>query len=212
MRAQNKLLGKGAVTLQDIADHCGVHKMTVSRALRGEPNIRQEKLERILAAAAALGYDPARHHAARRLAMQKHGQKMVNQVLALVFPALFPHNPYFSRILDGIIDVLTPRGYALLTICTLEQDGRGKKFKLPSIFHRGDVDGIITFGHPAGLQELARQLRVMTGGGRFPVVNLMQPLPGSSAVLADDRGGAYAAANHLLDLGHRTMIHYSVGD
>ncbi|MHB9025521.1 MAG: LacI family DNA-binding transcriptional regulator [Armatimonadota bacterium] len=201
-----------AVTLQDIAAQCGVHKMTVSRALRGEPNIRPEKLQRILAAAAALGYDPARHHAARRLAMQKHGQKMVNQVLALVFPALFPHNPYFSRILDGIIEVLTPRGYALLTICTLEQEGRGKKYKLPSIFHRGDVDGIITFGHPASLQELVRQLRAVPGAERFPVVNLMQPLAGCSAVLADDRAGAYAAACHLLDLGHRTIVHYAGGD
>lgn len=45
-----------AHTLQDIADLCGVSKMTVSRALRGQPGVSPAVAERIRATAEAAGY------------------------------------------------------------------------------------------------------------------------------------------------------------
>lgn len=45
-------------TLDDIARALGVSKMTVSRALRGEPHVRAELRERVRATAEAMGYRP----------------------------------------------------------------------------------------------------------------------------------------------------------
>jgi DNA-binding LacI/PurR family transcriptional regulator len=46
------------VTQQDIARKAGVHRATVSMAIKGHPNIPKETRERILAIAASLGYEP----------------------------------------------------------------------------------------------------------------------------------------------------------
>jgi DNA-binding LacI/PurR family transcriptional regulator len=45
-------------TLHNIAGQCGVSKMTVSRALRGEPHVREELRAKIVRAAAEMGYRP----------------------------------------------------------------------------------------------------------------------------------------------------------
>jgi len=45
-------------TLQDIARQLGLSKMTVSRALRGEPHVRRDVVEAVHATADALGYRP----------------------------------------------------------------------------------------------------------------------------------------------------------
>ncbi|MHB9133446.1 MAG: LacI family DNA-binding transcriptional regulator [Armatimonadota bacterium] len=199
------------VTLQDIADRCGVHKMTVSRALRGDHNLRKENIERICAVAAEMGYDPAQHHVARRLAMQKYGQQVTNQVLALFCPPSFARNNYFATMLQGIIDAVTPRKYAVLTLCTgeadIERDGR---IVLPPVFSRGDVDGAIVFDNPITFAPMLDYLRASGGFGQRPIVSLMRPLPGCAGVLTDDRQGAYAAAVHLLDIGHRNIIHFCI--
>lgn len=44
--------------LQDIARQLGISKMTVSRALRGEPHVQEELRQRIVSTATALGYRP----------------------------------------------------------------------------------------------------------------------------------------------------------
>jgi DNA-binding LacI/PurR family transcriptional regulator len=46
------------VTQQDIARKAGVHRATVSMAIKGHPNIPVKTRERILAIAASLGYEP----------------------------------------------------------------------------------------------------------------------------------------------------------
>ena len=75
-----------AVTMRDIAARCGVTKQTVSRALLGDTRVRADTRERVLAAAEALGYDPTRHHAARQMALSKHGLSVLNEVIAVFFP------------------------------------------------------------------------------------------------------------------------------
>lgn len=58
--------GKGSTDLKMLAEHLGLSKGTISRALNGYPEIAEATRERVLAAADALGYRPNR--AARRLA------------------------------------------------------------------------------------------------------------------------------------------------
>lgn len=48
----------GRVTQRDVAERAGVHRSTVSLALRDNPNIPAETTERVKQAAAELGYEP----------------------------------------------------------------------------------------------------------------------------------------------------------
>ena len=54
------------VTIQDIADKCGVTKMTVSRALSGNGSVNSDTRRKIEETAAKLQYEPNSH--ARKMA------------------------------------------------------------------------------------------------------------------------------------------------
>lgn len=76
---------KGPPSLQDIADHAGVSRMTVSRALRNEPRCSPETKERVLKIAEELGYRPNPLVVARMQQMrQRHPSQNVS--LAVIQP------------------------------------------------------------------------------------------------------------------------------
>lgn len=209
MCAQSKttLLSK-SVTLQDIADRCGVAKITVSYALRGGPRpVSTETRKRILATAQEMGYNPSAHHTARRLAMQRCGQSVLNNVIGLFFPDKFYRGNYFSAILHGILDTLLVKQFALLTSYAAPTADISSTDILPPVFDRGDVDGAILYASQSEA-ALVPKLRENIGFGNRPIVSLISPLPDCAAVLADDYAGSYAATTHLLELGHRYLLHF----
>jgi DNA-binding LacI/PurR family transcriptional regulator len=75
---------------------------------------------------------------------------------------------------------------------------------LPIAFARGDADGAILDGASGALGEA---LRGLPGFGDRPIVYLFYSITGASSVISDDRQGTYAAARHLLALGHRHFLH-----
>ena len=198
------------ITLQDIASRCGVAKITVSYALRGETShVSPATRERILAAANELGYNPAAHHMARRLALRKGGgARAINHVVALFFPTVLAKGEYFGGLFNGIYQALIADRFALLA-CDINLQQTDPVEELPLAFDRGDVDGAILYCTHTG--EWLTRLRAKAHFKDRPLVTLFSPYPGCSAVLTDDRGGAYAAASHLLNLGHRYLAHYYQG-
>lgn len=204
MAATNGNNNHNVVTLKDIADHCGVTVATVSRALRNPERHSKATTERILEVAAELGYDPLHHQGARRLALSRFGKRIINHLLAVIFPPYFYRANYFAEIFQGLLDVLTPEGYGLLTV-NIEND---TPLKLPPSFSRGDVDGVISLTDAYLMPQTAAQLRNEPFFGQRPVLSLFFATPGCSAVLIDAQGGAYAAAGHLLDQGHRHLLHF----
>ena len=127
--------GNASVTLKGIAAHCGLSVATVSRALRYPTRHSEETTRRIMDAAQALGYDPARHDGARRLVLSRFGKVVLNHLIALIFPPYFYRANYFADIFQGILDVLTPEGFGLLTVDAAE----GTDHTLPPSFTRGDM-------------------------------------------------------------------------
>ena len=102
----------GVVTLKDIAEHCGVTVATVSRALRDPERHSKDTTERIMQAAAELGYDPLHHQGARRLALSRFGKHLVNHLIAVIFPPYFYRANYFAEILQDCWTCSRPRGSA----------------------------------------------------------------------------------------------------
>jgi DNA-binding LacI/PurR family transcriptional regulator len=193
------------VTIVDIARQCGVSDATVSRALRGIPGKVSETVrERILAAATELGYDPSLHTAARRLVAHRLGQPVVNNIIVLFFPQELLEEPYYLAILRGILEVAREAHYGILL-----NYSAGAEEELLPLFARGEVDGILSITRAAIFSPVLARLRAVTGFAARPAVSLVFPVPGMSAVLTDDVQGGLLAADHLLRLGHRRILHFT---
>ncbi len=206
MESMAKRSPTGLVTLQDIADRCGVQVNAVSRALRGMKHVSPALRARVQEVAAELGYNPAQHDAARRLALRRTGQTVRTHVIALFLPLpeSSPPSRYFSDIYYGILRELETTGYSAQNSAI--HDAPQHAITLPIPFHRGDVDGVIMMAKPYVCYPLQAALRALPTFGARPVLSLMHQVDGTHFVGADDRAGACAAASHLLTLGHRRLL------
>ncbi len=195
------------VTLQDVADRCGVAKATVSRALNGNPEINSTTAARIRDMAAALGYDPAHFHQARRLAARRSGRRVLNHQVALLLPAYFHTSRYFSELFHGLLNTLTPRGYGISI--SIIPGSHADAF--PLTFHpgivRGEIDGVVLVGHPSHDKKVLPQLRRHLRDYPCPIVTMILPNAGCASVVADDAQGGYLAAQHLIAQGHRHIVY-----
>ncbi|HEY0518280.1 MAG TPA: LacI family DNA-binding transcriptional regulator [Ilumatobacteraceae bacterium] len=178
------------VTLQTIADRVGVSRMTVSNAFSRPDQLSADLRGRILSAAEELGYagpDPS----ARALARGTAGA--VGVLLTDSLRDAFA-DEVATTFLGAIADELTPTGLALTLLSASEQDGMIPARDVP-------MDGALVYScntHSMAVDWLKRR--------KLPLVFVDQaPTPGFPSVNIDDRAGARAAAQHLVDLGHRRV-------
>jgi DNA-binding LacI/PurR family transcriptional regulator len=177
------------VTLQTVADRVGVSRMTVSNAFSRPDQLSPTLRARILAAAEDLGYsgpDPT----ARALARGSTGA--VGVLLTDSLQAAFL-DEVATRFLGAIAAELAPTGLAL-TLLTASSGPVLPAKDLP-------LDGAVVYSclpQSPSLDWLVRR--------KLPLVYVDQPPnPGHPSVNIDDRGGARAAARHLIELGHRRI-------
>ena len=120
-----------AVTAKDVAEACGVSRITVNRALSGNENVKPETREKILKKAQEMGYVP--NLIARSLVNGK--SKMIGIVISDI------KNLYFSEIVDAITRQARARGYMVCT-CTHDSDCKEER-RLIEMMKGYCVDGMI---------------------------------------------------------------------
>jgi DNA-binding LacI/PurR family transcriptional regulator len=178
------------VTLQTVADRVGVSRMTVSNAFSRPDQLSTALREKVLAAAAELGYvgpDPA----ARALARGTAGAIgiLMTDSLAYAFT-----DEVATGFLGAVADGLAPTGLAMTLLTSGVRDGHVPARDVP-------MDGALVYS--CGFDSSAVDWLTRRG---LPMVFVDQvPVPGIPSVNVDDRGGAMAAAQHLIDLGHRRI-------
>jgi LacI family transcriptional regulator len=79
-------------------------------------------------------------------------------------------------------------------------------FRAP-VFQRGLVDGLITFSGLGNFNPMLTKLRKISRFADRPIISLLRAIPGCSAVLTDNAHGAYLATQHLIEHGHRHILH-----
>lgn len=99
-----KRRSSGRITLDAVAEQADVSRITASRALRGERGVAAALVERVQAAASALGYVP--DPAARALASAR------SHTVAVLIPLL--SNNLFVDLLEAVHGTLHPAGYQVL--------------------------------------------------------------------------------------------------
>jgi DNA-binding LacI/PurR family transcriptional regulator len=175
-------------SIEDVARRAGVSIATVSRALRGLPDVATATRDRVLSAAADLNYVASPF--AARLASGR------TATVGLVVP--FVNRWFFGEVINSVEAKLRDTGYDLLLYNLGSQAGRARFFEdMPM---RKRVDGVIIASlfleEPefAALKELGR-----------PVALLGIERDGLLSAAIDDIASARMAVEHLLSLGHRRL-------
>lgn len=171
-------------TIEDVAERAGVSVATVSRALRGLPNVAAATRRRVEAAATALDYRP--DPSASALASGR------SETIAMAVPML--DSWYFSKVMAGAETVLAEAGYDLLVFAVHNDDPQEWLLRRPVVRR---ADGLIVVDVHISDDE-ARAL----AESKLEVVAVGMKVPQMEAVLVDDCRVAVDATTHLLSLGH----------
>ena len=176
-------------TIEDVALAAGVSVATVSRALRGLPNVAESTRVRVQEIAIELNYraDPA----ASRLATGR------SRSVAVAVPQL--NGWYFSHVVAGVEAVCAEAGYDTIVI-GLGPKGAGLALLEGSDALHRRADGLIVVDVALAPDDVAafrsRGLALVAVG---PLV------AGVASVGIDDVAVGTLGAAHLLDLGHRRI-------
>jgi LacI family transcriptional regulator len=181
-------------TIKDVAREVGVHPSTVSRALdparRGR--IGEPVVQRILEAAERLGYRPDTVAASLRSGR--------SNMVGIIVPDIA--NPVFSPIISGLESVLSARGYALIVA-----DPQPRRSGDDDIIQRlvaRRVDGLVLAN--VALRDDAVE-RCVNWQVPVVLVNRAEAEARVPSVVSDDVAGMGLAVAHLLELGHRHILH-----
>ena len=180
--------------IYDVARLAKVSHQTVSRVLNNNPSIRPETKTRVLKAMESLGYRPSL--AARALASSR--SKMLGILSSdtdFTGPAAMVHHMEAAA---------RAQGYFVVTVGIDANDEDSVQSGIDHLMKLG-IEGLALVTPQLRAVEIARA--AVSG---IPVVTLdsmyrMDEL----AVSVDNFAGGAAATQHLIDLGHRNIVHIS---
>ena len=181
----------------DIAYQAGVSQPTVSRALRGSPQVSEETRKRVLAVAQQLNYKVDKNASNLRF---QHS----NTLALLIFedPTADDSaiNPFFVSMLGSVTRACAQRGYDLL-VSFQQQSGNWHEEYEDS----RRADGLILLGYGDYLQYRIRLERLTAQGTHFVRWGAVQPGQPGLSIGSDNCQGGYEAARHLIGLRRRKL-------
>jgi LacI family transcriptional regulator len=178
---------KKNATIKDVANKLGISVSTVSRVMNGQDRVSPDMRKKVTETVRRLGYVPS--HAAVSVV------KKQTRIIAVLLPDL--HTPLYSNILEGIEQQARSRGYYTMAVLTHGKREEEQSFLGSTMGHfvdavavvpsSPDVSHFASFSKPAVFIE-----------------NISEDADCDSVVI-DNFRGAYAAAGHILDMGHRKI-------
>jgi LacI family transcriptional regulator len=177
-------------TLSEVAQQAGVSPTLVSRYLNNRIELPAATRERIDAAIARLDYRP--NLLAKRLSTGKA------EAISLVTSEIA--NPFFAELAAAIEAEAERHGYAVYISST-----RGDNARAVNAIRRlkdQHVDGLIMMTNYPDDGRLASSLRSQKN-----IVLVDEDIPGVTVprIFVDNEHGAWLAANHLIEAGHRDI-------
>jgi DNA-binding LacI/PurR family transcriptional regulator len=176
-------------TIVDVAVRAGVSKSLVSMVLRDDPGVSSARRAAVLAAATELGYRPNR--AAAILAGTR------TRTVGVVVDDF--RNPWYVPLLDGIRSALARHGLRL-TLADTRSNEHLASSPLDDLLSLR-VDGVVLAAEGFADAVVPADTPVVVAGLRATVPG------GLDVVASDEAAGARLAVEHLLDLGHREIVH-----
>jgi DNA-binding LacI/PurR family transcriptional regulator len=175
-------------TSHDVAKKAGVSIATVSRVLNDSPLVTESARRQVLRAVQELNYQPNR--TAQRLRAGR------SRVIGLIISDI--QNPFFTSVVRGIEDLAYQHGYSLV-LCNSDEDVQKEQLYI-EILSSERVAGVIIL--PTGIDCCAPLFNL-----RMPVVMMDRVVAGfdTDTVVVENVSGAFAATQHLVELGHKRI-------
>jgi LacI family transcriptional regulator len=181
-----------AVRLKDIAQDLGVSLVTVSKVLRGNPDIGEATRQRVLKRMKELNYRP--NMMARGLASGR------THTVGLVVPDLV--HPFFAEFAKSLGGVLRNSQRALI-LASSEEDPEVERQEIRTLLSRG-VDVLLIASCQANLRNFYE-----LGDERTPYLLFDRNFPHLAAhfVGTDDVQVGEMATRHLIEIGRKNIAH-----
>ncbi len=182
------------ITLADIAERLDVSRVTVSKALRGHPDISEGMAKKIRRMASDLGYSPNRM--ARNLSARK------SHLLGLVVPKIAHF--FFGSVIESVYTKALENRYETILMVSHENDEQEIQHLQTLVSMR--VDGIIISvsakTHDTKVFEWIKKIGIpLLFLDRIP-----DPAPkGAASVMVDDYGGTVKAIEQAISVGHQSI-------
>ncbi len=187
-------MNKGQVTIKDIARELGISPSTVSKALKGHPDISLQTKKTVRELVEKWNYKPDPIALSLKSGLTK--------TIGVIVPEIVHY--FFSTVISGIEDDAYDSGYHVMFCQSNESYEREVKAVETLLSSR--VDGILV--SVSKVTENFDHFRKIINNG-IPLVFFDRVCDEieSDKVIIDDETGAYAAVEHLINIGCRNIIH-----
>lgn len=179
---------KSDATIYDVAKAAGVSPSTVSRAFSRPGRVSAQTAEKIRAVADELGY--------RSREVARTPSKNKTRVLGLAVADIT--NPFNFRVIRGCQAAAAEAGFVVTLSDSQESEQLEREMLRRSL---PLLDGLVI----ASSRLSDTELRTMAKN--LPVVVLNRRVPGLHCIVPDMASGIKRAAEHLVQLGHRTITY-----
>ncbi|NMH64733.1 LacI family DNA-binding transcriptional regulator [Shewanella salipaludis] len=186
------------VTINDVAKYAGVSIKTVSRVTNCEPSVKQATIDKVNEAIKFLNYQP--NLAARNLAGTK------SYVIGFIYDN--PNAYYIIDMQNGILSACKDQGYELL-IHPCNAKSANICEELTTMVKHARLAGLVLTPPLSEDPDILKALDAIEANYVRIIAGEQAGAEPGLTVLVNDRHGAVAITQHLIDLGHKDIAFLS---
>ena len=185
------------VTITDVAERADVSKSTVSAVINNKDIVKDSTRDRVLSVIDALNYRPK---GSARRGFRAPGKKSIGFVIKET------SNPYYSEILAGIREVAAARDFLIFT--SSSEGSSSNEKQIIKQFSTKDLNGLIITPILNDETDLSHIFDLKRNNIPFVLLENVQGVQ-ASLIDVDNIRASCNAVKHLIDLGHKHIVHFA---